>query len=215
MFRRRRRSASESTGPESTGAQKGPEAPSAVGLESGDSGETFLSRWSRRKLGQEELAPPALNPQDSGTPTAGEAAPPHQPTDVELPPLEMLDENSDYSGFLSPQVTGDLRKLALRKLFQSAKFNVTDGLDDYDDDFRTFAALGDMLTADMRHRLEQEADKARASLAEGTPDELVEEGPTAEPDADRDSPPEPIAGAPGDSLAARSRDDPDAPESQR
>jgi hypothetical protein len=156
-----------------------------------------------------------LDPEGARERTGEASAPPHEPTDAELPSLDTLDENSDYSGFLSPKVTGDLRRLALRKLFQSAKFNVTDGLDDYDDDFRTFAALGDVLTADMRHRLEQEAEKARASLAEGTPEELIEEGPVPDADTDRDSPTESIPAAPGDSLAAGSPDDSDAPESQR
>ena len=70
------------------------------------------------------------------------------------PPLESLTTDSDYSGFLSPGVSETLRRLALRKLFHAPEFNLCDGLDDYDDDFRTFAELGSMVTVEMRKRLE-------------------------------------------------------------
>ena len=54
--------------------------------------------------------------------------------------------------------------MALRKLFQTAKFNVRDGLDDYDEDFRDFAALGDILTVDMKHQ--QELAEARGKAGD-------------------------------------------------
>lgn len=115
----------------------------------------FLTRWSRRKQAAAEQQ--AL---------AGEAvAPPPQVekpplTDADMPPLESLDENSDYSGFFSPEVSEGLRQLALQKLFRSTVFNVCDGLDDYDDDFTKFEKLGDLMTADLRHRLQMEAERA-------------------------------------------------------
>ena len=82
-------------------------------------------------------------------------------TDEDMPSLAILDENSDYSGFLSPGVSERLRRRALRKLFASAVFNVPDGLDDYDDDFTNFEALGDIVTSDMRHQAEVEEERAR------------------------------------------------------
>ncbi|WP_025770872.1 DUF3306 domain-containing protein [Thioalkalivibrio sp. HK1] len=87
-------------------------------------------------------------------------------TDADMPPIETLDEHSDYSGFLSPGVSEELRRRALRKLFLSAAFNVRDGLDDYDDDFTSFEALGDMVTADMKHQMEVEAERAQAAQGE-------------------------------------------------
>ena len=39
-------------------------------------------------------------------------------TDADMPPIETLTEDSDYTGFMSPEVSEELRKLALRKLFQ-------------------------------------------------------------------------------------------------
>ena len=86
-------------------------------------------------------------------------------TDEDMPPLDSLGEDSDYSGFLSPGVSEGLRRRALRKLFSSAVFNVPDGLDDYDDDFTTFAALGDIVTSDMKHQAEMEAERAKQARA--------------------------------------------------
>ncbi len=102
-------------------------------------------------------------------------------TDADMPPLESLDEHSDYSGFLSSGVSEDLRRRALRKLFFSAAFNVRDGLDDYDDDFTSFEGLGDMVTADMKHQREVEAERARA---EAETSEEIEKTRTAERSAE-------------------------------
>ena len=137
-----------------------------------------LRRWSRRKreaVREREAADearrrdPARAPseavQDAREP-AGDAPAPaaveeKDPTDEDMPPIDSLDENSDYSGFLSPGVSEGLRRRALRKLFMSAVFNVRDGLDDYDEDFTNFEALGDIVTSDMRHQAEAESERAR------------------------------------------------------
>ena len=111
-------------------------------------------------------------------------------TDEDMPSLDSLDPDSDYSGFLSSGVSEGLRRRALRKLFSSAVFNVPDGLDDYDDDFTSFAALGDIVTSDMKHQAEMEAERAkqardRAQPATGLEDEsrgaeVAEEAEVAE-----------------------------------
>lgn len=127
--------------------------------------EAFLSRWSRRKL-------------ESGETDAGHEIPVRAPTtqedqtadqemervltDEDMPPLEELGEESDYSAFLSPGVSEKLRATALRRLFRSAKFNICDGLDDYAEDYSKFAPLGDVVTADMRHRVERAMKKFAA-----------------------------------------------------
>ncbi|MCU7906540.1 MAG: DUF3306 domain-containing protein [Candidatus Thiodiazotropha sp. (ex Epidulcina cf. delphinae)] len=119
------------------------------------SNDTFYHRWSERK-------------QVSRLPVVAveESAEAQLPTDADMPPLESLDEGSDYSGFLSPKVSEQLRRLALRKLFHSAAFNVCDELDDYAEDFTRFEKLGEVMTADLRHRLEQEARKRQESERE-------------------------------------------------
>ena len=85
-------------------------------------------------------------------------------TDADMPALETLHDDSDYSGFLSPKVSDKLREIALRKLFHSKAFNIVDGLDDYDDDFNTALPLGDIVTADMRHQAEVKLEKEKAAL---------------------------------------------------
>ena len=89
---------------------------------------------------------------------------------MELPDLEQLDQDSDYSAFLTPGVDAALRKRALRKLFSSPKFNVFDGLDTYRDDFTSFPPLGDVVTADMRHHLERLAKELVARTEDAPPD---------------------------------------------
>ncbi len=61
----------------------------------------------------------------------------------------------------SPEVSEKLRKVALRKLFHGAAFNVRDGLCEYDEDYTSFEPLGDIVTADMRHQQEMLERKAR------------------------------------------------------
>ncbi len=126
-------------------------------------GGGFLARWSRRKLqvsgGVEPLEeartdPDARELEDSGDIDADLL------TDSDMPPLESLNAGSDYSGFLSRGVSETLRRKALAKLFHSPVFNLVDGLDDYAEDFSSFAPLGDIITADMRHRIEVAAKRA-------------------------------------------------------
>ena len=133
--------------------------------------EGFLSRWSRRKqqLDQAEQDQPVALDAAAVEP---EAAPEPLLTDADMPSVDTLDEGSDYSGFLSPGVSEELRQLALRKLFRAASFNITDGLDDYDDDFTSFAKLGDIVTREMRVRNaidEACEDTAETTVAEATP----------------------------------------------
>lgn len=147
--------------------------------------EDFLSRWSRRKLQSgvdeagEEEPPPALETAagEAAVADSETAAEIPQKTDVDMQPLESIGDDSSVSDFFSPRVSEALRKAALRKLFHLPKFNVVDGLNDYDEDFRSFAALGDLVTADMRHRTELEAERA---AVEGRA-ETAAESESAEP----------------------------------
>lgn len=121
----------------------------------------LIARWSARKeaarrgeaIGHDSAdAPPKIGPSMT------------ELTDADMPPLETLTETSDYSGFLSPKVSEALRQAALDRLFRSAGLNFADGLDDYAEDYTQFKPLGDVLTADLRHHLEQEARR----LLDGT-----------------------------------------------
>jgi hypothetical protein len=129
--------------------------------------EDFLHRWSRRKQAAHQEATTQSQDELISHKTEIESF----PTDADMPPIETLTEDSDYSGFLSPGVSEALRKQALRKLFHSASCNICDGLDDYDEDFTKFAELGDIITADMKHQFEMEAKRIR-ELAEAETSEV-------------------------------------------
>ena len=159
-------------------------------MASGSPGEPteFIARWSARK----EAARRGENRDPETTEVPSEIAPAEpewQPTDADMPPLETLTEESDYSGFLSPKVSEALRQAALSRLFRSPSLNLTDGLDDYAEDFTQFAPLGEVLTADLRHRLEQ---AARRLLEEGdAPRPLAPEPEAVEAQAAIGTTPEP------------------------
>jgi ferredoxin len=93
-----------------------------------------------------------------------------------LPPLDSLDEKSDFSVFLSPGVSEEQCKSALRKLFHSQILAQRDGLDDYDDDYRSFKPIGDTVTAHARHQMERlsrdsgsrDADEAKGMETESS-----------------------------------------------
>jgi hypothetical protein len=59
-----------------------------------------------------------------------------QPAAPELPSIDSLKGlESEYRDFLQPAVGEDVRRAALKKLFQDPHFNVMDGLDVYIDDY--------------------------------------------------------------------------------
>lgn len=128
----------------------------------------ILSRWSQRKLQarqQQKVGESEPLEEDAGLqaePTAAQIESSAEAvilTDADMPPLETLNETSDYSAFMSSGVSDALRKMALKKLFHTPQFNIRDGLDEYDEDFTRFEALGDMITSDMRHQIELEAQR--------------------------------------------------------
>ncbi len=173
-----------------------------------DSKESLLRRWSRRKLeAGEALAEEAEKPADTDAGTAAAPAgtePEPVLTDADMPPLESLTDESDFSPFMSAGVSDELRNLALRKLFHASVFNIRDGLDEYDDDFTTFEKLGDIVTADMKHQIEMQQQKLREKLAaEGKP----AEGETADREADAS---ESFDGDPGEDIDDEAAADPRA-----
>jgi len=162
-----------------------------------DTDEGFLHRWARRKSGldeQAERAAPEEAPPREDAAAQGEAQGEAQgdkeadgqpdKTDADMPPLENIGPGSDVSEFFSPGVSEALRNQALRRLFQSPAYNVTDGLDDYAENYNHFEALGGIMTADRRHREEMEAARA----AEAPPADEAPPGESAAQEPDEDSP---------------------------
>ena len=103
-----------------------------------ETAEEFLSRWSKRK---QELRAEAQHP-------APPAAPATRAPD--LPPVEKLDMDSDYSGFFHPKVDEALRRSALKKLFSDPHFNIMDGLDTYIDDYSISEPIPAAMLAEMK-----------------------------------------------------------------
>ena len=157
--------------------------------------ENLLSRWSRRKQQSEEQS--RLEDQLITAGSAGVAEKethsaltgcvdessqaelePKVLTDADMPALESLSEDPDFSMFMSSEVSDKLRNLALRKLFQAPSFNIQDGLDDYAEDYTSFEKLGDIVTCDMTHQIEMQARKKLEQEAENliqqdkSPDQL-------------------------------------------
>lgn len=144
-----------------------------------DEKEGFVSRWSRRKQQvAEEESEQELNPNAEVAQAHKEIIDPEQIkaeklealnklTDEDMPDVESLDENSDFSAFMSTSVSEGLRKMALKKLFMGASYNIRDGLDEYDGDYTKFEKMPDtMVTSDMKHMIEVEAKKQLAKEQE-------------------------------------------------
>ncbi len=77
--------------------------------------EGFAGRWSRLKT--EARAAQAVEPVVEALPPVEPEAPPVEEKPVELPPIETLNRESDYSLFMRGDVASDLRTKALRKLW--------------------------------------------------------------------------------------------------
>lgn len=157
-----------------------------------DENTGFLSRWSRRKVDARhgDLPPDAPPPETTrplreahahGEPARARAALPSEVSDAERPEAKgpppptlddvaMLTRESDYARFVAPEVSGEVRNAALKKLFTDPHFNVMDGLDTYIDDYNT----PDPLPASM---LRQMAQAAYLGLVEPEP------APTSAPTA--------------------------------
>lgn len=96
-----------------------------------------LSRWSRRKLEAARPAPVAVAevPLAAAVPAAEVPVPVAPPEPAALPPVESLSLESDFSVFMQPKVDEDVKRAALKKLFNDPRFNVMDGLDIYTGDY--------------------------------------------------------------------------------
>lgn len=127
-----------------------------MAIEDDKSGESFLSRWSRRKVevakaGEVPDAEPAtaneIEKPNSRIGAAFRAKMPEEarpertlplasPAAVpELPALESLTRESDFAPFMRAEVTPELRNQAMKKLFTDPHYNVMDRLDIYIDDY--------------------------------------------------------------------------------
>jgi hypothetical protein len=147
-----------------------------------DTVESGLARWSRRKLQAKETVPSDPSDKRDVKPETTSSV----LTDADMPPLDSLGETSDFGRFLSPGVSDELQRLALRKLFHLPGFCSRDGLDDYDEDFTTMTRLADAVTArvdqHIRHRDTASGSDEDLEVNEDQPGKTIGEKGEAAPE---------------------------------
>ena len=94
----------------------------------------FLSRWSKRKAGQ-DTKPDEVS-QEPAQPVVPVTPEVQAPPPVTLEDVEKIDRfDPDFSAFMRPDVDPAVQQAALKKMFSDPHFNVMDGLDIYIDDY--------------------------------------------------------------------------------
>ena len=176
----------------------------------GDGGG-FLNRWSRLKSEDKPAAEPeivdgiadqnAVAKAEDATPPEPEEAELDEAAIAELPDIETLDKDSDYTGFMRAGVPEALRQRALRKLWLSDPVLANlDGLNDYDDDFgaiyregvaymKRLADAGERMT-----RPGEEEEMPEPGDTEDDSEQIVDADPAAEPPEPPEPPKEPDDG---------------------
>ncbi len=143
--------------------------------------EKFIGRWSRLKQKRRRREPgPGDVPKDESArpePADAQSATGEEETAaLDLPDIETLDKDSDFTVFMKEGVPEALQRQALRKLWRSDPvFAVIDGLDDYDDDYRTAFVVAENLAKRLEKSGKGAADRGTETEAEGD-EGLTEEG---------------------------------------
>jgi hypothetical protein len=160
-----------------------------------------LSRWSRRKLEATAEAsaspgvaesPAPVNTMATAAPTAPAAAP-------ELPSVDSLNFDSDFTAFLRPEVDETLKRAALKKLLRDPRFNVMDGLDTYIDDYTKADPIAPDVLKDLMERFSMATSASPASPGDAPVDEVppatraLETPPAAAPLPTASAMPAPVA----------------------
>lgn len=119
-------------------------------------GEGRLARWSRLKrdarvADKESVHTPDLSAASETNPVQVAARSPEEGQisdkaadgpSKELPPIDTLDKDSDFTPFMDKGVPEELRRLALRRLWSAnSTFDVVDPFNVYMDDFTVFEAI--------------------------------------------------------------------------
>lgn len=131
--------------------------------------ENFLGRWSRLKREQA---------QEASLPQKQESAdrPP------ELPPVDKLTHESEFSGFMHPKVEDALRRVALKKLFLDPHFNIPDPFEPYSGDWTVGEPITDEVLASLNQaRTLLFSDKEKEQPKEEEENKIAGEKPKDEP----------------------------------
>lgn len=119
---------------------------------------SFLSRWSARKLKKTEK--PAADTTDNVAERSAE-----QSDNVMPEPDNAASNSSAKPVWQDPELDIASRRQALRDIFKKPGIGVPDGLDEYERDYNyhNFAKLGDVVTHEMRRMLEQQINDVNAA----------------------------------------------------
>lgn len=160
-----------------------------------DEGDSFFSRWSRRKVQERAgVAVPAEVPVSTAKAPAAppvdasvKPAPPAVAAEPAPPPPTLEDTQaltpaSDFRRFVAKDVSPEVRNAAVKKLFADPHFNVMDGLDIYIDDYSkpsplSAADMAKMVSAQFLKLVddpEEQAKKKAAAAAEPIPQVAAE-----------------------------------------
>ena len=117
-----------------------------------DKERNFLKRWSGRKTVERDLKSSdqvEISEQSEVAVSGelGEVADKDVPVPDDLPDIDTLNKDSDFSLFMRKGTPEHLKKLALRKLFNSdPAFSVLDGLNDYDEDYSMIGMVAEAVS---------------------------------------------------------------------
>ncbi len=152
-----------------------------------------------------EVAPPAADE------AAGERAltPEEQEAVKDLPPIETLNKDSDFTPFLADKVPDFIRRKALSVLWRSDPVLANlDGLNDYDEDFTFAAVIAEALSDAKETRKAIKAAKRKAAKEKGEVAEAGDGKPAeaAEPVETADAGDDDVGEAEGDEVEYGSDD---------
>ena len=130
-----------------------------------ETGGFSLRRWSQRKLelARAERQDPAPVPAPAAAAAQAQASsrpgdalaaeiPGAAPASIQLPPIESLTIDSDFTPFFQPQVDDATKRAALKQLFRDPRFNVMDGLDTYIADYSLPDPIPEAMLDDLMQR---------------------------------------------------------------
>jgi hypothetical protein len=149
-----------------------------------------LSRWSRRKLeATAEAGAPSSAAENSApvnTMATAASTAPAPAAAPELPSVDSLKFDSDFTAFLRPEVDENLKRAALKQLFRDPRFNVMDGLDTYIDDYTKADPIEPAVLKEMMQRFSAAISTTSSPIDAASPQgQAALEAPVAEarPDA--------------------------------
>lgn len=142
-----------------------------------DTSENFLQRWSRRKTAPE--TPEAESDRVAEAPVS--------PAEEQPPAGGPAESEQDKPIWQRQDADPAERRQALKDLFQQSKFNQTDGLEEYENDYnyKNFAKLGAIVTHEMRRFIERQAASSESPADDANPqDKTVNDSEHTEDDED-------------------------------